>query len=201
MAKEKVEPAVRSFASAEDFLAWLAVHHDTPEGIWLRIAKRASGVASVTYAGALDAALRYGWIDGQKRAEDAAWFRQHFVPRRRRSVWSRINRDAAERLIAAGLMCPSGQREVDAAKADGRWAAAYEGQRTAQVPDDFLAALKENAAAAAFYEGLDKVNRFAIVFRLQTAKTPATRAKRMCGRRCWRARRSRRTPRPRRSAR
>ena len=179
MAKATAEPAVRSFASAEDFLAWLAVHHDTPEGIWLRIAKKGSGVASVTYAGALDAALRYGWIDGQKLAEDAAWFRQRFVPRRRRSGWSRINRDAAERLIAAGLMCPSGQREVDAAQADGRWEVAYEGQRTAQVPDDFLAALKENPAAAAFYEGLDKLNRYAIAYRLQTAKKPETRAKRV----------------------
>jgi uncharacterized protein YdeI (YjbR/CyaY-like superfamily) len=145
----------------------------------MRIYKQGSGVESVSYAGALDAALRYGWIDGQKRGLDEASWLQRFVPRRPRSMWSRINRDAAEGLIAAGLMRPPGQREVDAARADGRWERAYEGQRTAQVPEDFLAALKADPAAAAFFERLDRVNRFAISHRLQTAKKPETRARRI----------------------
>lgn len=170
---------VLSFPSSEAFLEWLGQHHDSPSGIWLRIFKKGSGVETVTYAGALDAALRYGWIDGQKRSLDESSWVQRFVRRRPRSVWSRINRDAAERLIADGKMREPGLREVEAARRDGRWEGAYEGQRTAQVPEDFLAALRESAEATAFYEGLDKVNRYAIVFRLQTARTPETRAKRI----------------------
>ena len=173
------EPPVVSFVSAEVFLAWLAEHHATPVGIWLRVYKKGSGVPTVTYAGALDAALRYGWIDGQKRALDGASWLQRFVPRRARSLWSRINRDAAEGLIATGLMCPPGLREVEAARRDGRWDAAYEPQSKAEVPEDFLVALRANPAAAAFYEQLDRVNRYAIVFRLLTAKKPETRAKRV----------------------
>jgi uncharacterized protein YdeI (YjbR/CyaY-like superfamily) len=179
MVTEKVDPPVVAFASAEAWLAWLDAHYDSPAGLWLRIYKQGSGVASVSYAGALDAALRYGWIDGQKRAfDDASWL-QRFVPRRPRSLWSRINRDAAERLLAAGLMRPPGEREVAAARADGRWERAYEGQRTAQVPEDFLAALRSDPAAAAFFERLDRVNRFAIAHRLQTAAKPETRARRI----------------------
>jgi uncharacterized protein YdeI (YjbR/CyaY-like superfamily) len=179
MGDPKAEPAVMSFESAEAWLAWLDAHHDTPAGVWLRLYKKGSAVPTVTYAGALDAALRYGWIDAQKRGLDAESFLQRFVPRRPRSVWSRINRDAAEALIAAGLMRAPGLREVEAARADGRWDAAYEGQRLAQVPDDFLAALRANPAAAAFYERLDRVNRYAIVYRLHTAKKAETRARRI----------------------
>lgn len=168
-----------SFASSEAFLAWLGEHHDSPAGIWLRIYKKGSGVPTVTYAGALDAALRYGWIDGQRRALDALSFVQRFVPRRARSLWSRINRDAAERLVAEGLMREPGLREVEAARRDGRWDAAYEPQRTAQVPEDFLEALRASPEAAAFYERLDRLNRYAIVHRLATAKKPETRARRI----------------------
>jgi uncharacterized protein YdeI (YjbR/CyaY-like superfamily) len=174
-----VDPPTLSFPSPEAFLEWLGQHHDSPAGIWMRIYKKGSGVESITYAGALDAALRYGWIDGQKRSLDELSWVQRFVPRRPRSVWSRINRDAAERLIADGKMQEPGLRQVEAARRDGRWEAAYEGQRTAQVPEDFLAALRENPAAQAFYEGLDRVNRYAVVFRLQSAKKPETRARRI----------------------
>ena len=167
------------FASGAAFLAWLAQHHGTPTGVWLRIYKKGSATPTVTYAEALDAALRYGWIDGQKRGLDAVSWLQRFAPRRARSIWSRINTAAAEKLIADGLMRPPGLEEVEAARRDGRWDAAYEPQKTAQVPDDFLAGLKNNGVAQAFYEGLDKVNRYAIVHRLQTAKKPETRAKRI----------------------
>lgn len=173
------DPPTLAFPSSEAFLDWLGRHHDSPAGIWMRIYKKGSGVESITYAGALDAALRYGWIDGQKRGLDELSWVQRFVPRRPRSVWSRINRDAAERLIAEGKMREPGLRQVEAARRDGRWEAAYEGQRTATIPEDFLAALKENPAAQAFYEGLDRVNRYAVVFRLQTAKRPETRARRI----------------------
>ncbi len=174
-----VDPPTLSFPSSEAFLQWLGQHHDSPAGLWLRIYKKGSGVESITYAGALDAALRYGWIDGQKRSLDALSWVQRFVPRRPRSMWSRINRDAAEALIAEGKMQEPGLRQVEAARRDGRWESAYEGQRTAQLPEDFLAALRENPAAQAFYEGLDRVNRYAVVFRLQSAKKPETRARRI----------------------
>ena len=167
------------FASGAAFLTWLSRHHDTPTGVWLRIYKKGSATATVTYAEALDAALRYGWIDGQKRGLDEVSWLQRFAPRRARSIWSRINTAAAEKLIADGLMRPPGLEEVETARRDGRWDAAYQPQKTAQVPDDFLAALMKDGAAQAFYEGLDKANRYAIVHRLQTAKKPETRAKRI----------------------
>ncbi|HEX3173688.1 MAG TPA: YdeI/OmpD-associated family protein [Solirubrobacterales bacterium] len=167
------------FASPAELEAWLEASHSDSPGLWLKIAKKGSGVESVSYAQALELALCFGWIDSQKRAFDERCFLQRFTPRRPRGKWSRINRDAAERLIAAGRMRPAGLAEVEAAKADGRWAAAYAGQRTAQVPDDLRRELEANPAARDFFDGLDSTNRYAIVYRLNDAKKPETRERRL----------------------
>jgi uncharacterized protein YdeI (YjbR/CyaY-like superfamily) len=167
------------FASPEAFRAWLDEHHEQPDGIRLKIAKKGSGVASVTYSEALDEALCYGWIDGQKESFDETWFVQRFTPRRARSRWSKVNRERVERLVAEGRMQPAGVAQVEAAKADGRWDAAYDSPRTATVPDDLQAALDADPAAKAFFETLNSTNRFAILYRVQDAKRPETRAKRI----------------------
>lgn len=167
------------FGSAEAFRSWLDKHHAQPNGIRLKIAKKGTGVASVTYSEALDEALCYGWIDGQREAFDETWFVQRFTPRRARSRWSKINRERVERLIAEGRMQPAGLAQVEAAKADGRWDAAYEGSRTATVPQDLQAALDADPRAKAFFETLNSANRYAIVYRVQDAKRPETRAKRI----------------------
>ena len=167
------------FASAAELEAWLEENHGSPDGIWLKIAKKGSGVESVNYAEALDLALCFGWIDSQKRGFDEKHFLQRFTPRRPRGRWSRINRGKAEELIAAGRMRPSGLAEVEAARADGRWEAAYEGQRTAVVPQDLRRELDSNRAAREFFETLDSANRYAIVYRLNDAKKPETRVRRL----------------------
>lgn len=158
---------------------WLDEHHAESEGIWLKIAKKGSGIAGVDYAEALEVALCYGWIDSQKRGLDEKHFLQRFTPRRPRGKWSQINREKAEGLIASGAMRPAGQAEIDAAKADGRWEAAYAGQRTAQVPDDLQRELDRNEAARDFFAALDGANRYAILYRLQDAKRPETRERRL----------------------
>ena len=174
------EPAVVSFANQADWRAWLAAHHDArPEGVWLKIAKKGSDVASVDYPQALEVALCYGWIDGQKKGLDETHWLQRFTPRRVRSIWSKVNRAKAEALVEAGEMQPAGLAEMERAKADGRWAAAYDGQRTSAVPDDLAAALAGNAVAGEFFATLDSTNRYAILHRLQTAKKPETRARRL----------------------
>jgi uncharacterized protein YdeI (YjbR/CyaY-like superfamily) len=174
------EPAVVSFANQADWRAWLAAHHDAgPEGVWLKIAKKGSGVASVDYPQALEIALCYGWIDGQKKGLDETHWLQRFTPRRSRSIWSKVNRAKAEALVEAGEMQPAGLAEMERAKADGRWDAAYDGQRTSAVPDDLAAALAGNAVAGEFFATLDSTNRYAILHRLQTAKKPETRARRL----------------------
>jgi uncharacterized protein YdeI (YjbR/CyaY-like superfamily) len=173
------ELPVLSFASAEAWEAWLESEHASAPGVWLKLAKRDSGIASVTYAEALDAALCFGWIDGQKGAFDATWFLQRFTPRKRGSRWSKINTEHAERLIAAGRMHPAGLAEVEAARADGRWQAAYAGQRSAAIPPDLQAALDASPAAAAFFATLRGANRYAILYRVQDAKRPETRARRI----------------------
>ncbi len=167
------------FATPRELETWLAKNHDKSPGVWLRFAKKASSQTSVTYAEALDAALCYGWIDGQKAKGDAETWLQKFTPRSKRSIWSKINRDKANALVASGRMKPSGQREIDRAKADGRWDAAYDGQRTATVPDDLAAALAKNAKARKLFETLNSVNRYAILFRIANAKKPETRARRI----------------------
>ncbi|MGI5491235.1 YdeI/OmpD-associated family protein [Microtetraspora malaysiensis] len=167
------------FPSAEAFETWLAAHHGSPSGIWLKLAKKAAGVDSLDYAQALDVALCYGWIDGQKAKFDDGHWLQRFTPRRPRSRWSKINRDKAVALIGQGRMKPTGLLEIERAKEDGRWDAAYDGQRSATVPDDLARALAENPTAEAFFATLDSQNRYAVLYRVQDAKKPETRARRI----------------------
>ena len=168
-----------AFQRAPDFRDWLAAHHATSEGIWLRIFKKTSGTATVTYAEALDQALCHGWIDGQRKPGDAVSYLVKFTPRRPRSAWSKINPQHVARLTQAGGMTPAGLAAVAAAQADGRWAAAYDSFSQTVPPADFLQALARHEAAHAFFATLSKTNVYSIVYRLQTAKQPATRARRM----------------------
>ena len=174
------DPEVLPFATPEEWEAWLRAHHQTvTAGVWIKFARKGSGIPTVTYRDALQVALRFGWIDGQARSHDESWYLQRFTPRRARSIWSKRNRDFATALIEAGEMEPAGLREVERAKADGRWDAAYDAPSTATVPDDLQAALDANPAAAEFFAGLDRQNRYAILHRVQTAKRPETRARRI----------------------
>lgn len=168
-----------AFESAEAFRVWLGENHAVSPGIWLKLRKKGAGIVALDYAQALDEALCYGWIDGQKAKFDDEWWLQRFTPRTPRSKWSKINRDKADALIKQGRMRPPGQAEVDRAKADGRWEAAYEGAKTATVPDDLRAALAADPAAAQFFETLDRQNRYAILYRIQDAKKAETRARRI----------------------
>lgn len=167
------------FASPGEFEAWLEGEGASVGGVWLKIAKKGSGVESVSYAEALEVALCFGWIDSQKRGFGERLFLQRFTPRRPRGRWSRINREKAEALIESGRMRLVGQAEVDAAKADGRWDAAYEGQRTAEVPADLQRELDARPAAREFFAALDSANRYAIIYRLGEAKRPQTRERRL----------------------
>jgi uncharacterized protein YdeI (YjbR/CyaY-like superfamily) len=167
------------FASPAEMEGWLEDHHADTEGVWLKIAKKDSGVKSVTYGEALELALCFGWIDSQKRGFDQRHFLQRFTPRRPRGKWSRINREKAEALIAASKMRPAGSAEVEAAKADGRWDAAYAGQRDAKVPADLQRELDRSKAAREFFVTLDSANRYAILYRLEDAKKPETRERRL----------------------
>jgi uncharacterized protein YdeI (YjbR/CyaY-like superfamily) len=168
-----------SFASAEEWETWLVRAHETATGVWLAIAKKGAGVDSVSYAEALEVALCFGWIDGQKRKLDDRHWLQRFTPRTARSKWSKVNRRKATELIERGAMAPAGLREVARAKADGRWEAAYDAQSTATVPDDLRRALDEDAAARAFFATLDSRNRYAILHRVHDAKRPETRERRI----------------------
>jgi uncharacterized protein YdeI (YjbR/CyaY-like superfamily) len=167
------------FTTPSDLEAWLEENHAEFGGFWLKVAKKGSGEQSVTYAEALELALCFGWIDSQKRGLDEKFFLQRFTPRRPRGRWSRINRDKAEGLIAAGSIRAAGMVEVEAAKADGRWDAAYEGASTAKVPDDLQRELDANPAAREFFASLDSSNRYAIIYRLNDAKKPQTRERRL----------------------
>lgn len=169
---------VLPFADGDAWEAWL-IANAASKGLWLKIAKKDSGIATVTYDQALDVALCHGWIDGQKRGFDGDYFLQRFTPRRPKGLWSKINIGKVERLIAEGRMRAGGQREVDAAKADGRWDAAYDGARNMETPPELAAALLKNKQARTFFETLDKTNRYAVCWRVQTAKKPETRAKRV----------------------
>ena len=170
---------IRLFANPAAFRKWLSAHHASEPGLWLRIAKAASPLKSVTYAEALDVALCFGWIDGQKKSYDADSFLQKFTPRQKRSPWSKRNREHVARLLAAGEMHSAGLAAVDAAKADGRWDRAYDSPGTVAVPDDFQAALDKHPKAKAFFETLKGANRYAILYRIQTAVKPETRARRI----------------------
>ena len=185
-AKEKPKPSAPatpevSFADRDAWLAWLADHHDRSAGVWLRLAKGATAAArgSLTYAEAVEAALIHGWIDGQKKSRDARSWLQKFTPRGAKSLWSKINCGKAEALIAAGRMHAAGLAAVARAKEDGRWAAAYEPSSRAVVPDDLAAALKANAKARDAFATLNAANRYAILFRVHTAKKAETRARRI----------------------
>lgn len=171
-------PAV-SFATTRAWSEWLEAHHASSRGVWLKIAKKGSNSMSLTYPAALDVALAWGWIDGQKNKFDDAWWLQRFTPRTTKSPWSKINRAKAEALIASGRMEAPGLAEVERAKRDGRWECAYDGARSSSVPADLAAAFARNARARAFFDALDGANRYAILYRVQTAKKPETRAERI----------------------
>lgn len=167
------------FESQQDWELWLAENHASSTGIWLQISKKDSGKKSITYAEALDEALCYGWIDGQKKSYDKESWLQKFTPRRAKSVWSKINTQHIERLTGAGKMKLAGLKQVEDAKRDGRWDGAYDSPSSATVPDDFLEELNKSEKAKAFFGTLNKANTYAIAWRLQTAKKPETRARRM----------------------
>ena len=173
------ERTTEQFAGPDEFRAWLLEHHDSSAGIWLKLAKKGSGLTSITYDEAVEVALTFGWIDGQARPGDDTYYLQGFTRRRPQSPWSRRNRDRVEALIAAGAMEPSGLAEVERARADGRWDRAYESPRTATPPDDLLEALAARPAARDFFETLNSTNRYAILYRIQDAKRPETRARRI----------------------
>jgi len=167
------------FPSRDAWEGWLADQHALSRGLWLKIAKKGSGIPSVSYADALDVALCYGWIDGQKAPFDGTYWLQRFTPRRPRSKWSRVNCDKATELMQQGKMRPAGLREVERAKADGRWDAAYESQSAATIPEDLQRALDCNPVARAFFATLRGANRYAILYRIQDAKRPETRQRRI----------------------
>lgn len=170
---------VLSFKRSRDWAAWLKNNYLTSSGIWLRLAKKAAKVQSISYDQALEEALCYGWIDGQKKSQDGTWWLQRFTPRRARSIWSKTNRDKVEELIKRRKMNPSGLAAVERAKRDGRWDAAYDSPRHATVPSDFRAELDGNAQAKAFWGTLNSTNRYAILHRIQIAKKVETRRRRI----------------------
>lgn len=170
---------IKLFKSKQDWAAWLEKNHSKNIGLWLRLAKKDSDVRSVSYKEALDAALCYGWIDGQKKPENDQTWLQKFVPRSARSVWSKINREKALALIASGAMQPAGLDAIDTAKKNGRWESAYDSPSRATVPDDFQSALDANPKAAAFFQTLNGANRYAILWRIQTVKKAETRARKI----------------------
>lgn len=173
------ELEIVDFSDGLAFRKWLARNHASSPGIWVKFAKKGSGHTSITRAEAVDAALRWGWIDGQGKAIDATHWMNKFTPRRARSIWSKINREAALALIAAGDMEKPGLAEVERAKADGRWDQAYDPPSKSVVPEDLAAALAKKPRAAAFFEKLNGTNRYAVLWRVQTAKKPETRARRI----------------------
>lgn len=168
-----------TFADADAFEQWLAAQPADSAGVWLKLAKKASGVPSVDYSQALDVALCHGWIDGPKAGVDEVYWLQKFTPRRARSRWSKINRNRVAALIEQGRMRPGGLAEIERAQADGRWAAAYDSMKTAEVPDDLAQALAASPEAQRFFETVDRQNRYAVLHRIQEAKRPETRARRI----------------------
>lgn len=175
----KAEQPILFFATPVELEAWIDEHGEESDGIWLKFAKKDSGIESVVYAEAVEIALSHGWIDGQAKRLDDHHYLQRFTPRRPRSKWSRINREKAERLIAEGRMRAGGLREIERAKEDGRWEDAYDSPSTATVPDDFQAALDAEPAAAEFFASLGSTKRYSFLYRITDAKRPETRAKRI----------------------
>jgi uncharacterized protein YdeI (YjbR/CyaY-like superfamily) len=170
---------IRLFATQSAWAQWLEKNHRNSRGLWLRLAKKESGLQSLSYGEALEVALCYGWIDGQKRGESQQAWLQRFLPRSAKSIWSKINRDKALGLIACGRIKVAGREAVEAAKKDGRWEAAYDSPKGAKVPKDFQTALKARPKALKFFEDLDGANRYAVLFRIQTAKKAETRVRKI----------------------
>jgi uncharacterized protein YdeI (YjbR/CyaY-like superfamily) len=168
---------IKPFASKEKWSDWLAKQHDKSTGLWLKLAKKDSGIKSITYEEALDVALCYGWIDGQKKGFDDKYWLQKFTPRGPKSIWSKINTEKAEKLIASGQMRPPGLKAIEAARQDGRWDAAYASQKNISLPDDFQAALDENKKAKTFFASLKSSERYSFLFRIHQAKKPETRTR------------------------
>jgi uncharacterized protein YdeI (YjbR/CyaY-like superfamily) len=168
-----------TFASQQDWEAWLASHGEAAAGVWLRLAKKSAEQPTLTYAQAVEGALCHGWIDGQKQAESEHYWLQRFTPRTTKSLWSKINKAKAEALIAAGRMQPAGLREIDRARQDGRWEAAYASASTSTVPDDLQQALDRHPKAKQFFATLDSQNRYAVLFRIQNVKRAETRARKI----------------------
>ena len=179
MMESKTNVPVLEFQSAKEWSVWLSKNAQVSNGVWLKIFKKDSGIKTIAYSEALEESLCYGWIDGQKKSFDEQAWLQKFCPRRPQSIWSKINIGHIERLTKAGKMKPQGLKEVAAAKKDGRWEKAYDAQSKMSVPDDFMKELGKNKKAHEFYKTLNKANLFSIAFRLQTAKKPETRQKRM----------------------
>jgi uncharacterized protein YdeI (YjbR/CyaY-like superfamily) len=175
----KIEIPIISFASDKEWESWLIKNQASSNGLWLKIFKKDSGNKTITYAEAIDVALCYGWIDGQKMSNDEQSWLQKFTPRRAKSIWSKINTEHVERLAREGKMKPAGIKAVEEAKADGRWEKAYSSGSKMTIPEDFLKELSKNKKAEAFFKTLNKTNLYSIGFRLQTAKTEETRQKRM----------------------
>jgi uncharacterized protein YdeI (YjbR/CyaY-like superfamily) len=173
------ELPILPFASQSKWADWLAKQHDKSTGVWIKLAKKDSGIPTVTYAEALDTALCYGWIDGQKNSFDEKYFLQKFTPRRPKSVWSKINTEKVEHLIASGQMKPAGLKAIEAAKTDGRWEQTYASQKNISVPEDFQSALDKNKKAKAFFETLNSANRYSFLFRIEITQKVETRAKRI----------------------
>lgn len=176
---KELDLPIRLFKDQGAWEKWLSTNHSKSRGLWLQIAKKDSGISSVNYADALDVALCYGWIDGQKMPFDERFWLQRFTPRGPRSVWSKINTGKADALIKSGRMRPAGLASIESAKASGRWESAYQPSSTAEVPPELQAALDRRPKAKAFFETLRGANRYALIFRVHTAKKPETRAKRV----------------------
>lgn len=170
---------ILSFATQQDWEAWLHAHGANTAAAWLRLAKKSSGHVTITYAEALDSALCFGWIDGHKKTENDAFWLQRFSPRRAKSIWSKINKEKASALEQAGRMQPAGLREMELAKQDGRWQRAYTSASNSVIPDDFQTALDANSAAKTFFATLNSQNRYAILFRIQAVKKAETRARKI----------------------
>lgn len=179
MAVERMSDPVLTFRNQAEWESWLDLNEGTATGVWLRLARKAAGHQTVSYAEALESALCHGWIDGQKRGESEQYWLQRFTPRTARSIWSRINKAKAEALIAAGRMRPAGLREVDRARQDGRWDAAYSSASTSTIPDDLQKALDANKKAKVFFASLNSQTRYAILFRIQNVKKADTRARKI----------------------
>lgn len=170
---------IKGFKSKEAWAAWLEKNHRKSPGLWLRLAKKGSPLQSLSYAEALEIALCFGWIDGQKKPESEHAWLQRFVPRSSKSIWSKINREKALLLVANGQMKTAGMEAIENAKQNGRWDAAYDSPSGATVPSDFAAALDANPHARVFFEKLDRANRYAFLWRIQTVKRAETRARKI----------------------